>query len=221
MKNKNTGTSKKLQSPLYSVRRNVPRPRLSFDGTALHGTGYTRVITTVAFSASGAYSLDFSTQDNVNLATFSSSVGLDLNLFAARFQEFRFLDLQMHWVPRVAPGVADGGTAVSIAYIDNPEMMVARLGGPSAVNVPAIKGIRNVKTFNAWQNFTYNVPVTRRLPWFNINNLTNYADENVVERSIQGLVVAGFESINAAALLGQFHMTFTVEFRGLTTTLTS
>lgn len=215
-KNKNNGSSKKKQSPIYSVQRAVPRPRVTFDGTFMNGTGYTDNVTTAASGASALLTFDFTNTKATTAAKTTQSVGWDLTSFAGRYTQFRFIEARLTWVPRVAPGVADGGSAITIGYIDNPEIMFARISTLVAADIPAFKSIRNIKTFNAWQGFTYSVPLTRRLPWFNINSVNAYAIDEV-ERSVQGAAVVAYESINAIALLGQWHMTYLVELKNLNT----
>lgn len=219
-KNSNTRTSRKKQPPTMMVKRNVPRPRLSFDGTVLHGTEFTPNMTTLLNSAAQLLFVDCSNSNAAIGTSLQQSAALDLAALTARYSDFRYLNMQVHWIPHVAPGVADAGSPMYIAYSDNPEQ-ISNIGAfATATNLAAVKGYRNMKTFNAWQNWTYNVPLTRRLPWFNVNtNASNAVD--VVERSVQGLVLICAESISAGADLGAFHVTFDIELRGLQTVLTT
>jgi len=133
---------------------------------------------------------------------------------ATLYNEYVYESLTMRWFPKVAPGVADAGSQIYIAYIDNPEKMEVMIGLTAAQTVAAVKLIKNAKFFNAWEQVTYSVPLTRRLPKFNVNITNGHtADEN--ERSTQGLLIVGAESITATPILGTFVSDSCVKFTGL------
>jgi hypothetical protein len=147
------------------------------------------------------------------------SIGRALASMTAFYQEYRYINLRLQWIPHVAPGVADGGSSIYIGYLDNPENIFQKYTTGAALDIPAVKGIRNFKTFNAWQGFIYDVPLTRRLPWFNVNTSLTTSDAIDAVRAIQGALLVGYESIGPATDLGAWHYTYDVEVRGLTTTL--
>lgn len=219
LKTKN-GSSKKKQPPTMSVRKNVPRTKLSFDGTVLHGTEFTRNLVTVANGASMLLFVDCTNLDTVVANKFQQSIALDLAAIAGRYTEYRYTSVQLHWIPHVSPGVADAGSPITVGYVDNPELITNVSSALVTADIAAVKGMRNLKSFNAWQGFTYNVPLTRRLPWFNVNTNMVYVVDTI-ERATQGLVLAVGESLSAAIDLGAFHITYSVELRGLQTVLTT
>lgn len=205
-----------------TVRRNVPRPKLSFDGTTLSGTEFTPNLITALNTASEVIVVDCSNfNGSVGVTKLIQSAALDLAGITARYNEYRYTNLQLHWIPHVAPGVQDAGSPMYVGYLDNPEYMATTFSTAAPADVANVKGIRNMKTFNAWQGWTYNVPLTRRLPWFNVNsNISTFVVETAA-RCIQGFVIVGAESITAGIDLGAFHLTYDVELRGLQTVLTS
>ncbi len=220
IKNKKNGSSKKQQSPLARVPRQVPRPRIVFDGSVLDGTCYSDVVTTAAFLASGLYTIDFSNTKTLVATKSLQSTGFDLTNLSGRYGRYRYRSCRFTWVPRISPGVADAGTAITIGYIDNPEIMAFRSATASAADQIAFKSVRTLKTFNAWQGFTYVVPLTRRLPWFNINTLLTVSTDEY-ERSVQGAVVVMYESISAIAQLGQWHISYEADLQGLNTAMST
>jgi hypothetical protein len=172
------------------------------------------------FVTSSMYMVDCS----INIITAGAkrvqSINFDLNAVSIRYTEYRYTNVQFHWIPHVAPGVADGGSPIYIAYLDNPENITNSVASASPTDIANVKGVRSLKTFNAWQKFTYNVPLTYRLPWFNVNNNTSWPIADV-ERAVQGAVLVGIESISAISDLGAFRVTYDLELRGLTTTFTT
>lgn len=220
-KNKTKKNSRQV-NPLYRVPRRVPRPIANFDGSTLHGTHFANRDLTAANVASHNIIIDASnTFLSVGTVKVMEGVTRDLQGLVQRFQEYRFTSVTMKWVPHVAPGVADGGSSITIAYIDNPEAMAARLVATASDDIAVSKGIRNVQTFNAWQGFTYRVPLTFRRKWFSVNFTASTTIISEIAETVQGLVVWGCASIGAAVDLGAMHTVYTVELRGLNTTIST
>lgn len=210
-------TSRKKVSPIYNIRRNTPRPKVNFDGTVLHGTELSLTLVTVANSAANNFFIDCSTLGTSVGTNFTQSVSADLNQISARYAEYRFLNVKVKWIPHVAPGVLDAGSPMYVAYTDNPEIISNIAGFSMGTLLAAAKGFRNLKTFNAWQGWQYNVPLTRRLPWFNVNSSTSPLTADVLARCVQGCVIVAAESLSPAIDLGQLHVTYDVELRNLNT----
>jgi hypothetical protein len=203
-------------------RVRVPRPRVNFDGSTLHGTHFATRDLTASTAASHNIVLDCgNTFGSVAVNKIYEGVSRDLQVISARYAEYRFTSVTMKWLPHVAPGVADGGSYITIAYLDNPEMMTNRIAAIASDDIVVSMGIKNVQTFNAWQNFTYNVPLTYRRKWFSVNNTNPYNIISEMEASVQGLVVWGIRSLSAAVDVGAMHTVFTVELRGLNTTIST
>jgi len=218
-KNKTKKNSSK-PNPLSVRPRRVPRPIVNFDGSTLHGTHFATRDLTAANVASHNVVIDCSSFfGSVSAVKIIEGISRDLSGITTRFQEYRFKSVTMKWLPHVAPGVADGGSSITIAYMDSPESVVNTIAQAAAVDISTTKGIRNVQTFNAWQGFTYKVPLTYRRKWFAVNTSTNYTIVSEADTTVQGLVVWGLASLSAAVDLGVMHSVFELELRGLNTTL--
>lgn len=221
-KNKNGKADTRLVSPINRTVKRVPRPRVNFDGTTLSGFGLATRDITAANIASHMFLVDCSGLfASVGSVKILEGVGRTLSPLTAYYQEYRYVNLKLQWIPHVAPGVADGGSSIYIGYLDNPENIFQRYSTAAAADITAVKGLRNFKSFNAWQGFTFNVPLTRRLPWFNVNTSLTTSDANDAVRAIQGACLVGYESIGAIADLGVWHYTYDVEVRGLNTTFST
>lgn len=215
-RNKN-GTSKSLVDPIRRPKPGIGRMRLNFDGNTLHGTQFLPRAITAGFRAATILMVDAS---STNTTGFSAEIGIagasnGLNAATKIYGDYWYTSMQLTWIPHVAPGVADGGAPIYIGYVDNPEVISGLTTATSASLITTSRSTRNVKTFNAWQPFTYNVPLTKRLPRFNVDTTNTYLTANDVERSVQGAVVVGYEAINAVADLGQFRVTFNMELRNM------
>lgn len=193
-----------------------PRPRVNFDGQYLNGSQIFIRELTAANVASHIFLADCSNVFSTGGSGVVEGIARQLSGVTGLYQEFRFIKIQMSWIPHVSPGSSDGGSPMYIGWIDNPEIMVtACLASPLSV-LAGVKALRTMKTFNSWQPFVYNVPLSRRLPWFNVNTNEVINDSNIFERSTQGAVVTGAESISAVADLGSWRVTYTVQLKGLT-----
>jgi len=202
--------SRPRRNPMSGTSNRV-KNTFSFDGTSLNGILFLDTSATVA-----------------NVGADFTQAGTDSNLGATRaftamvkqYREYRFTKMLINYIPKQAPGVADAGSQIVLAYTDNPEH-IALIQNGATTNTQRRNfaiGARTNFEFNAWERVTWNVPLTRRLPWFNVNTAVVSATAiDEAERSIQGLVVMGYSSVSAVASLGTFRFTYQVELRGLNT----
>jgi hypothetical protein len=220
IKNKNKNKRPARVNPTARRPQRIPRPLASFDGSTLHGTHFATRDLTVANQASHNLIIDCANNfGSVAVSKIFEGVGRDLTGITGKYQEYRYTSVTCKWLPHVAPGVADGGSSIVIGYIDNPELMLQRLASSAGNDIAAIKGTRNIATFNAWEGFTYYVPLSYRRKWFSVNTNTAYPDATAMDKDVQGMVVFGLESLSAAMDLGVMHTIYNVELRGLNTVL--
>lgn len=196
--NKKRTTRKR--NPLHFPPRATPRPNVTnFDGQTLNlrttfseMTGVANVIASHSYMdvRSGGVSL----------------IGSAGSAIANTYSEYKYNKCSVHWLPSVAPGVAAGGGRVWMAYLDNPEQMLAwTTASNDADRVTAIKTIRNRKSWNAWEQFTYNIPITYRRKKFDVNvTITNSVD--ILDRSTQGLLVIAAETVGATDTIGRMEV---------------
>jgi len=198
--------------------KNNPRPKIhyNFDGQMLNGMGFSAPLVTIANGACALYMVDCSSVIATGIAanSYIQSVSADFNTISKYYNEYIFHSLRLDWMPYVAPGVADGGSQLYIDYIDNAEEIANVDGGAVATVYNIAKSSRNTKFFNAWERFSYNVPLTRRRKTFDVNINTTYTVD-IIDRSVQGAVVVGVTSSSAALSLGQWRFTYLVELRTL------
>jgi hypothetical protein len=114
----------------------------------------------------------------------------------------------------MGPGVTAAGGRIYVAFLDNPEMINVWVAAGSSNSVAYTKGMRTMKSFNAWERFTYNVPLTRRRKMFDVDT-TSVTAVNDLERATQGAVITSAESVTALDVLGQWRMKTTVRLMGL------
>lgn len=185
--------------------------KFSFDGTNLHGTIYVNSSVTAA-----------------NVGTDFQQMGTDSGLAPSRvmnsmirqYREYRYNKVVFQWLPIVGPASTDAGSRATLAYIDNPEQVFnfqtnAAPLNTAALRVAFVKGVRNAFTFNAWERVTWNVPLSKRKPWFDVNTSEGAYDVNVIDRAVQGMVVQAYETVSAAATIGLVKISFDIELRGL------
>jgi len=216
-KNKEGATSKRELDPIRRPRIGIGRPRLNFDGNTLHGFNFLPNVNTVAFRAVTVIPIDCSATNVAGASPNISIAGAANGLTAATriYGEYWYNSVQLHWVPHVSPGVADGGSPIYVGYIDNPEVITSLPAASDATLITLVRSLKNCKTFNAWQGFTYSVPLTKRVPKFNVDTTQSYLDAPTVSRSVQGVVVVGYESITAAANVGQLRCQTSIELRNM------
>lgn len=215
-KNSSRVRTRKSNPATTDNRKGPGRIRLSFDGQTLNGTAFITNIATLVNGAAAVYPIDASTALNVFAGnSVLESLSRNLSGITKLYNTYKFITLRLEWMPFVAPGVADGGSQLYIAYTDNPEVMVSAAAGNVVTNFGLAKSSRSCKSFNAWERFTYDVPLTWRLPLFSVNSTIIDTNVDEVERSRQGMVLVGASSPSAAVALGQFRATYVMELRGL------
>jgi len=208
---KSRALTRRKPNPLDSRPQKSPRMKFAFDGSNLHSTIF------VTASATAA-----------NVGSDFQQIGTDGGLSPSRvvsamvrqYREYRYNKVTVQWIPTVGPAHSDAGARVSFAYIDNPEQILAFQTAiaplnTAALRVPFVKNGRNSLTFNAWERITWNVPLSKRKPWFDVNTNEGAYDVNVIDRAVQGMVVQAYESPTAIIILGTAKVTFDLELRGL------
>ncbi len=214
---KNTRTkprtmAKRKANPVDSRPQKSPRMKFAFDGSNLHST---------IFVAGGATA--------ANVGSDFQQIGTDgalspsrvLSAMIRQYREYRYNKVVLQWIPSVGPAGTDAGSRVSFAFIDNPEQVFNFQTGAAPLNtaalrVPFVKNGRNAFTFNAWERVTWNVPLSKRKPWFDVNTVEGAYTVDVIDRAVQGMVVQAYESISAVVTsLGTVKVIFDIEVRGL------
>jgi len=202
-------------NPVARLNRPKIAPKVSFDGTRFNAHWYPATTTTAAFLASAVIPVDTSNTNGGAAPQSIYSAQLPTVALTGVYEEYHYNQLHIKWLAQVAPGVADAGSRITAAYFDNPETISnIILASTSASLITTIKGCRNAISWNAWENFTYKVPLTRRRKWFDVNT-NNGNTTDIVERSTQGVVAIVFESISAVVNLGQLNIIFDVVVKGL------
>lgn len=209
-------------NPMY--QQQVPRPRMnfSFDGQQLNGSGYSTPVATLLNTAAYIIYVDFSvkTGNGTFANTYERSMGSDYTGISGLYNEFIYHTARVDWVPWVSPGTADGGSQVYIDYIENPEIVSNATGGSVTTVFNLAKNGRNAKFFNAWERFSYHVPLARRRKTFDVNTNSTYTID-ICDRTVQGAVFCGFASSSAAVTLGQFRITYLAELQKLNNVMTT
>jgi hypothetical protein len=213
----NQNMSVRKTNPIYRNPVSRPKVNFGFDGQYLNGTGFSTPIVTLTNGAGSVYYVDCSsistTGPTVN--KYIQSVAQEFAAITKIYNEFVYHSVRMDWMPFVAPGVADGGSQIYVGYIDNAEEIATLDFATFNGTFDTAKAARNMKFFNAWERFSYTVPVTRRRKSFDTNNTVGGVLADVADRSIQGAVVAGYSSTTASMSLGQWRFTYLLELRTL------
>lgn len=158
-----------------------------------------------------------------HLASCQSTIGISRNHLniTDSFQLYRYKTLQMEWIPRIGPNSVDAGAVVKCQYSTSPEDINYITQTATATNAENfIKATEDYKVFNAWERFTWNVPLNRlnRLPWYSVDT-TFTPSVDGYERNTQGVVVVTYQNTTTAAVvLGEFRFTYVLELRGLSST---
>jgi hypothetical protein len=188
---------KKKVNPLHRQPQRAIRLRTNFDGQILnHKTIYSE-LTASSGNVAARYWCDASSGSGV-LGTVGSAI-------AGNYSQFVYESVVFRWLPSVAPGVAAAGGRGFVAFYDSPEDMVIITGHTNSQMIGDAKGSRNMKSFNVWEPFVYNVPLTRRRKTFSVN-LTNSGTAYEHDSSVQGLVVTGFETVGATDTVGRWQV---------------
>lgn len=154
---------------------------------------------------------EFTTKLDTNAV---DSIAVQWNGIVNNYAQYRYLKCVARWLPAVGPGVAAAGGRAYVAYLTNPEHMVSWEGLSVATKVSQITAIRNMRTFNVWEPFQFNVPMTMRRKMFDCN-FGETSDVNVYDRSTQGMFISAFETVGATDVVGKWIMEFTIELVGL------
>lgn len=205
--NKRTNKGNRVINPTHKRIPRVPRPRLSFDGQVVNGTTYIPMTASV-----GGFSKDFHHISCDAVAGVARSVAAMINLY----NRFKFRSVTLEWIPAISPAAIDAGSRVHISYVDNAEKTFNFDGlGAGIAAVNAVRSSRNARTYNAWERFTYNVPLAyNRKMWDVDANPVN--DILTLDRTCQGEIQVAVETITPAIFLGTYRISFSLELQGLT-----
>lgn len=209
-------TSKRRVNPLYRPRIRPKVPSASFDGTKFNTHWYPTQNVTIAGTSSSLIMVDGSNTNGGVAPVQQYSAALPFNAIIGNYQTYKYSKLQIKWLPGVAPGVTDAGSRITAAYFDNPEVILNILGTAPAGLSAIVKGARNSVSWNAWESFSYNVPLTTRRKTFDTNSNTTYTID-IIDRSVQGLVLLVCDGINLVATLGQVNISVEVSVHGFET----
>lgn len=198
-------------------RSSIPgRPRLSFDGQKISSVLYSDQSATAANIGTDWLGIDTTSGEGINRS------GLDV---IKHYQEYKYSKALAEWIPKIGPSNADSGARVSVAYIDNPELMITYENAAAAARVAIVRNCANCKSFNAWERFSYRVPITHRRRWFNVDPTQPAVGARTSEeydRAVQGKVIMCYETITAviaAGALGQWRGTSDTHIQGFTATI--
>jgi hypothetical protein len=191
-------------------------PKVNSDGSTTNCIMYIATPSSgVGSAAGGLLSVDCSGTSNILTgagAAFTMASGV-LGLYS----QYRYNKCTVEFIPSVGPASGEAGARIHIAYIDNAEKMS---NFRAATSLAFVRGCKNVKTFNAWERFTYRVPLTWRRKWFDTNVTTAYGVDEM-ERSTQGMVIFFIETIAASQIVGTFKVDTSIATNELNLTLTT
>lgn len=187
--------------------RMASRPRLSFNGQAIEAV--THVDASVTASNAGA---DFHVVDCNNTAGMNRGASAITSLY----QDYKYLKASVEFLPFFGPSSTEAPGRVYVAYMDNPEMITVWKAATTANKIAFVKGLPGVKIYSVWERFIYNVPLTFRRKWWNVNVNQSSPSAEETERSTQGMVVIAIESIGTAVTIGRWLLRSQTQLQGLT-----
>lgn len=209
---------RRRQNPLERAVNKPGRPRMSFNGQDISSTlysGQSAIGSVTARTGADWQAIDCSSTEGANRA------GIDV---IKHYQEYRYTSCSVEWISATGPSGTEAGASIFIAYIDNPELIVTYKAASDATKFAMVRSAGNCRSFNAWERFTFRVPLTYRRKMFNVNPTIGTPSSEETDRAIQGLVIIGYNSIGntvAATALGQFRITSNTHITNFTaTTLT-
>ncbi len=206
MKNKQSrNLSKNKRNPLHRQTQLAMRPKSNFDGQTLNFKNVRSELTAAANVL--AHLITVST----TAGAASGSIGESI---AKNYSEYVYDSLVFRWLPSVGPGVAAAGGRGYVGYTDNAEMMMTYAGATATGTISAVKSHRNMKSFNVWEPFVYSVPLTRRRKTFDTNS-TIETTVDVYDRSVQGMVVFGAETVGATDTIGRWQVEGIMTLKGM------
>lgn len=208
-RNPKSQRSNPAQIPRY-VR---PKVNLNFDGQTLRGLQFSPAVTTISNVAGSIHFVDASSTTSTGVAAnvYLQSCSQTLAGVTKIYNEYKYKSLSFQWMPYVSPGVVEGGAQIYISYLDNPEAVSNAVLAPATDVFTAAKGARNMRCFNAWERYTYTVPLSSRRKSFDVNNILVTSVPDILDRSVQGAVVVGYNSPTAATSLGQWRITYDMD----------
>ncbi len=220
-KRRNTFTKKRVNPTDRRVTR-MKGPRANFDGSTVSCTSYFASPAAAANLSKATITVDCDSATNILVTGGAASVLASgvLNLYS----EYKYNKCSVEWIPSIGPVNADAGDRIHIAYIDNSEKMVTFQAATSAAALGLVRGCRNVRSFNAWERFTYNVPLTWRRKVFDTNVTVVPGTVDLYERSTQGMIIISIETntaILAAGALGTFKVDSSIRVNQLNVNLTT
>jgi len=224
MANKRSTTYvKKRVNPLQRPMGRMKGPKIGFDGTNLSCTAYLAAPSPTSGIGKGAITIDCSSINFNAVGQLLAGASASMASVTQLYSQFAYKSLAVEYVPNIGPSNSEAGSRIHIAYIDNPEKMVNWRSAATNLLV-AIRGCRNVRSFNAWERFTYRVPLTWRRKEFDVNtNATVIADIDEYERSVQGLILVVVETQTTsgtdALVLGTFKVNSAITLRQLNLSL--
>lgn len=209
-KNSRTRTGKRI-NPMSRIMARPQRPIVSFDGTVLNNS--------FIFSSATVASNYFATQYYIS-AVQTNGVAQNMVDLMKHYSEYKYLKATAHWIPQIGPGQAGAGGICYIAYVESPELMtIYNALATDALKVAAIKGMRDCITWNTWERFTYNIPLTNRRKQFDVDIAPASISNDELDRSTQGSLIFGIEGINASETLGKLRANVVIRLHGLTTNM--
>jgi len=196
----------------------IAAPKLKFDGHSVHTVLFSNQ-STIADDDNGVGS------DWQEVGTHSTEgCNRPATELIRHYQKYKYTSCMIEWIPRIGPSSTDAGARISIAYIDNPEQIgVFQNLALQADRVAFVRAVGNCKTFNAWERFTYRVPLTYRRKTFTVNVTWPAISSRTAEefdRATQGLVVICYECITTSIInegtLGQWRICADTQLQGFT-----
>lgn len=201
------GTKRKRTNPLMRRQTRAVRPRASFDGQFLNHKVIFAPDTT---SATGTYASGI----YVDATATGSCMGTIGAAIANTYSQYVYETCVLRWLPSIGPGSAEAGGRVYVGYVDNPEAIKTYMAATTANQILYIKGNRNMRSFNVWENGVYALPLTRRRKMFDVNNAPTHTLENDNDRSTQGLFIFAYESVGTSITMGAWQSEVLVKLHG-------
>lgn len=208
--------SKRKTNPLYRRRQGIGRPKIGFNGQELYSVAFVDHSLGAGNLVTDWHQVDCNSGEGINRA------GIDV---IKHYQEYKYLSAGIEWIPKVGPAGAEAGSRINIAYMDNPELMNVFENAAPATRVAMIKAAATCKTYNVWERFVYQVPLTFRRKMFNVDPTVpavGARSNEEFERATQGKVAICIETVAAApaaGTLGQWRMTSNTYITGFTATI--
>jgi hypothetical protein len=210
----NRNASRRKVNPLYRAPRKIGRPSLGFNGSLLSSVLFQDHSAGVANLVTDWHGIGTNLGESINRA------GADV---IKHYQEYKYTKAACEWIPRIGPAGAEAGARVSVAYVDNPELMISYENSTPAQRVAILRSTANCKTYNIWERFTYRVPISFRRKLFTVDTIQPAVGARTAEeydRAEQGKIMICIENIVAAApasgTLGQWRFTSTTHLSGFT-----